>query len=158
MNTLLPKAERLASLPPVVAVGSMLVTDDDGLELLVKANYGPCAWQLPGGMLDLGEYPPVCAERELAEETGLNCQTVGLLAVMWHIPKESSGGRAVVQFLFDGGQVPAGTPVHLQRSELSEARWVRPAEAMTLLDDKRGAWLESALRAKRGEPVQVLAR
>ena len=95
MNMLLPKAEWLASLPPVVAVGSMLVTDDDGRVLLVKANYAPHAWQFPGGMLDLGEYPTVCAERELAEETGLNCQAASLLAVMWHIPKESSGGRAV---------------------------------------------------------------
>ncbi|MFJ9551083.1 NUDIX domain-containing protein [Streptomyces erythrochromogenes] len=158
MNTLLPKAEWLASLPQVVAVGSMLVTDEDGLVLLVKASYKPYGWQFPGGMLDLGEYPTVCAERELAEETGLNCRAAGLLAVMWHIPTESSGGRAVVQFLFDGGQVPAGTSLRLQQSELSEARWVRPADAMTLLDDKRGAWLEAALRAQQGEPVQVLAR
>ncbi|WP_328965693.1 NUDIX hydrolase [Streptomyces virginiae] len=158
MNRRLPKAEWLASLPQVVAVGSMLVTDENGLVLLVKANYAPFSWQFPGGMLDLGEYPTVCAERELAEETGLNCQAAGLLAVMWHIPKESTGGRAVVQFLFEGGQVPADTSVHLQESELSEARWVCPAEAMTLLDDKRGAWLEAALRAQRGEPVQVLTR
>ncbi|KOU62125.1 NUDIX domain-containing protein [Streptomyces sp. IGB124] len=158
MNKLLPKAEWLASLPQVVAVGSMLVTDADGLVLLVKANYAPFAWQFPGGMLDLGEYPTVCAERELAEETGLNCQAAGLLAVMWHIPKESTGGRAVVQFLFDGGRVPADTAVRLQESELSEARWVPVAEAVTLLDDKRGAWLEAALRAQQGEPVNVLAR
>ncbi|MFE2163888.1 NUDIX domain-containing protein [Streptomyces sp. NPDC059447] len=158
MNKLLPKAEWLASLPQVVAVGSMLVTDEDGLVLLVKANCAPYGWQFPGGMLDLGEYPQVGAERELAEETGLNCPAAGLLAVMWHIPKESTGPRSVVQFLFDGGQVPAGTSVHLQESELSEARWVRAAEAMTLLDDKRGAWLEAALRTQRGEPVQVLAR
>ncbi|MFB6583343.1 NUDIX domain-containing protein [Streptomyces sp. NPDC056402] len=155
---MLPKAEWLASLPQVVVVGSMLVTDDGGLVLLVQANYGTCAWQFPGGWLDLGEYPTVCAERELAEETGLDCQAAGLLAVMWHSPKESTGGRAVVQFLFDGGRVPAGSSVRLQGSELSEACWVRPAEAMALLDDKRGAWLEAALRAQQGEPVQVLAR
>ncbi|MEU9943646.1 NUDIX hydrolase [Streptomyces lavendulae] len=158
MTDLLPTAEWLASLPQVVAVGAMLVTDEDGLMLLVKANYGSATWQFPGGMLDLGEYPTVCAERELAEETGLTCQAAGLLAVMWHIPKESTGGRAVVQFLFDGGRVPASTSVRLQTSELSEARWVCMAEAMTLLDAKRGAWLEAALAAQRGESVRLVAR
>ncbi|WP_063760487.1 NUDIX domain-containing protein [Streptomyces sp. NRRL S-241] len=158
MSTLVPKAEWLAGLPQVVAVGSMLVTDDDGLMLLVKVSYGSCTWQFPGGWLDLGESPAVCAERELAEETGLNCQATGLLAVMWSIPTESTGGRAVVQFLFDAGKVPAGAPVRLQDSELSEARWVRPAEAMRLLDVDRGAWLKAALRAAEGEPSQVLVR
>ncbi|MGW6842134.1 NUDIX domain-containing protein [Streptomyces sp. NPDC054958] len=157
MTEMLPKAEWLASLPQVVAVGSMLVTDDAGLVLLVRANYGTYSWQFPGGWLDLGEYPTVCAERELTEETGLSCQAAGLLAVAWSIPKESTGGRAVVQFLFDGGRVPASSSVRLQDGELSEARWVRPAEAFTLLDTNRGAWLTAALGTQQGEPVQVLA-
>ncbi|MFG2234904.1 NUDIX domain-containing protein [Streptomyces sp. NPDC048723] len=152
----LPKAEWLAGLPQVVAVADTLVTDNDGLILLVKANYGRRAWQFPGGMLDPGEDPAACADRELAEETGLHCKATRLLAVTWNPSTDSSGGRSQVMFLFDGGTVSSDTSVRLQESELDEARWVSPDQAMVLLDANRAARLAAALSARDGGPVAVL--
>jgi 8-oxo-dGTP pyrophosphatase MutT (NUDIX family) len=39
-------------------------------------------WELPGGKLDLGEAPPECVVREIAEETGWQV-TAGLVLDCW---------------------------------------------------------------------------
>lgn len=43
-------------------------------------------WELPGGKLELGEDPPVCVAREIAEESGWTVQTGPILdAWQYHI-------------------------------------------------------------------------
>ncbi len=50
-------------------------------------------WELPGGKLELGEEPPACVAREIAEETGLPVTTGPILdAWQYHI----SEGRDVL--------------------------------------------------------------
>ncbi len=59
------------------------VVEREGRLLLVrhqKPGRDPY-WVLPGGRLEPGETIPECAEREVAEETGLNAHFSGLLYV-----------------------------------------------------------------------------
>jgi ADP-ribose pyrophosphatase YjhB (NUDIX family) len=43
-------------------------------------------WELPGGRLELGETPPRCVAREIAEETGWVVETGPILdSWMYHI-------------------------------------------------------------------------
>jgi 8-oxo-dGTP pyrophosphatase MutT (NUDIX family) len=55
-----------------------------GRVLLLRNERGE--WELPGGKLELGEEPPACVAREIAEETGLPVTTGPILdAWQYHI-------------------------------------------------------------------------
>lgn len=53
----------------------------DGRVLLVKEDYGPHLWTLPGGNVEEGESFGVAAVREVKEETGLDARVLGIVAV-----------------------------------------------------------------------------
>ncbi|MDR0343120.1 MAG: NUDIX domain-containing protein [Nocardiopsaceae bacterium] len=61
-----------------VSVKGVLVRD--GRVLLLKNEREE--WELPGGKLELGEEPPACVAREIAEETGL-VVTAGPILDAW---------------------------------------------------------------------------
>ncbi len=59
--------------PKTYGIGTSVFAQRKGQILILKRAVGaaPGAWYTPGGVLDPGETPEVCAVRELAEETGL---------------------------------------------------------------------------------------
>lgn len=57
---------------PRVGVATILRKDNKILLGKRKSELGKGSWGLPGGKLDFGEEPIVCAIRELKEETDLN--------------------------------------------------------------------------------------
>lgn len=57
-----------------------LILDAQGHVLLVRER-SDNRWTLPGGWCDIGESPRQAIEREVAEETGLNCHATRLLAL-----------------------------------------------------------------------------
>jgi 8-oxo-dGTP diphosphatase len=62
---------------PYVGVGCIVV--HDGQLLLVRNQRG--FWSTPGGHLDFGESPDVCAARETWEETGVSVSNVEFVAI-----------------------------------------------------------------------------
>ena len=52
--------------------------------LLLKANYGDCAWGLPGGALESGETIHEALLRECREELGVTVQIKCLTGVYYH--------------------------------------------------------------------------
>jgi 8-oxo-dGTP diphosphatase len=62
---------------PYVGVGCIVVRD--GKLLLVRNEQG--FWSTPGGHLDFGESPDVCAARETWEETGVFVTNVEFVAI-----------------------------------------------------------------------------
>ena len=62
---------------PFVGVGCIVVRDNK--LLLVRNRQG--LWSTPGGHLDFGESPEVCAARETFEETGVTVSNVQFVAV-----------------------------------------------------------------------------
>jgi 8-oxo-dGTP diphosphatase len=62
---------------PYVGVGCIVVRD--GQLLLVRNQRG--FWSTPGGHLDFGESPDVCAARETLEETGVSVSNVEFVAI-----------------------------------------------------------------------------
>jgi 8-oxo-dGTP diphosphatase len=56
---------------PRVGVGVIVVRDGRILLGLRKSDHGCGEWAFPGGHLEFGESPEICAKRELEEETGL---------------------------------------------------------------------------------------
>jgi ADP-ribose pyrophosphatase YjhB (NUDIX family) len=65
---------------PKVAVGAV-VGDDQGRILLIKRSDSGI-WLYPTGWADVGYSAAEVAVKEVAEETGIHCEVVGLLAVL----------------------------------------------------------------------------
>lgn len=87
-------------------------------------------WVLPGGRLEPGETIPACAEREVAEETGLSARFAGVM----YVGEFSREGRHTVDVtarVEAEGEARLGSdPEETPGSEptLSELRWVDPGE------------------------------
>ncbi|MFI7441700.1 NUDIX domain-containing protein [Nonomuraea indica] len=142
----LPPAQWYASLPTYYASACMLLTDPEGRVLMVKPNYRP-HWAIPGGVVDAGEYPHACAEREIAEELGLRVRAGDLLVVDW-TPPMGDRPHSMINFLFDGGTVIDTGQVTLQTSELDHYGFFPWGEATRMLPDTTSARLPAALRAR----------
>jgi 8-oxo-dGTP pyrophosphatase MutT (NUDIX family) len=72
-----PDAPAANSLVPSVNV---VVVNDSGQILLIKRSDND-NWALPGGAIDLGESMADAGVRETKEETGIDCEIVGLVGI-----------------------------------------------------------------------------
>ena len=72
-----PDAPTANSLVPSVNV---VVVNDAGQILLIKRSDND-NWALPGGAIDLGESMTDAGVRETKEETGIDCEIVGLVGI-----------------------------------------------------------------------------
>ncbi|EKE74917.1 nucleotide triphosphate diphosphatase NUDT15 [Gallaecimonas xiamenensis] len=66
---------------PKVGVGVVVERQGRVLVGQRRGSHGQGHWALPGGHLEAGECPLACAQRELAEETGLQLDEPRLVAV-----------------------------------------------------------------------------
>ncbi len=87
-----PDAPRANSLVPAASV---VVVDSDGRVLLQRRTDNGM-WVLPGGGMEIGESIADCARREVAEETGLAVELLGIVGIY------SDPGHV---FAYDDGEV-----------------------------------------------------
>jgi 8-oxo-dGTP pyrophosphatase MutT (NUDIX family) len=118
-GSFLAPSEWYASLPTVFVSASVVLTDGSDRVLIVKPNYRD-GWAFPGGIIEEGEAPHVCAEREALEEVGL-AVTAGRLLVVDFLPVLDDRPRAILNFLFDGGTVADPSAIRVQEEELDAA-------------------------------------
>lgn len=140
-----------------LAAGVLLFDEHDRF-LLVDPTYKP-GWEFPGGVVEPGEPPARAGMREVAEEIGLELDSVPrLLLVDWERPQPPGYGG--LRLLFDGGRLPA-TDVDrllLPGAELRGWRFVTEEEAAELLPPVRYRRLRWALRAReRGTVLNLEA-
>ena len=96
------------------------VADDAGRLLALRRAHPPCVgdWDLPGGFVEAGEAPRDAIVREIAEETGLTVELLGLLGAYGSVYGET--GRHTVDLGYrarvTGGQLRLS-------EEKSEAAW-----------------------------------
>ncbi len=91
--------------------------------LLIRQKKDPVygdAWTLPGGVLDYGVHPRLCATRLLREQTGVNPRAIRLLGV-----RSASGGDWILTFQFEA-EMPEDSELtkggHEVRLETIDAR------------------------------------
>ena len=112
-------------LPRKRAIGQMLLRDTSGRVLLCNLTYKK-DWDLPGGVVEVGESPQLAAAREVEEELGLVVKPGPLVLTDWLPPW--SGWDDALCLVFDGG---VHDPAILDRA-VYQAREIRSAQFCTL--------------------------
>jgi 8-oxo-dGTP pyrophosphatase MutT (NUDIX family) len=112
-------------LPRKRAISQMLVRDRDDRVLLCQLTYKK-DWDLPGGVVEVGESPQLAVSREVEEELGLVIPAGGLLLTDWLPPW--SGWDDALCLVFDGGVHDAS----IAGSIVKQAREIRDAAFCTL--------------------------
>lgn len=137
-------------LPRKRAIAQMLIRDTDDRVLLCQLTYKQ-DWDLPGGVVEVGESPHVGAQREVAEELGLQVPTGELLLTDW-LPAWSGWDDAIC-LVFNGGRHHPGiadTIVHQER-EIRSARFCTPGQVAELALDFTAKRITAALARLDGE-------
>ena len=121
-------------LPRKRAISQMLVRDEDGRVLLCRLTYKR-DWDLPGGVVEVGESPRLAVQREVEEELGLEIEPGGLVLTDW-LPAWSGWDDAVC-LVFDGGTHPASVlaGVVMQEREIRDVRFCTLDEVDELAAD-----------------------
>lgn len=112
-------------LPRKRAIAQMLVRDEEQRVLLCQLTYKQ-DWDLPGGVVEVGESPQLAASREIEEELGFAIPAGRLLITDWLPPW--GGWEDALCLVFDGGVHPASILDDLVR----QVREIRTAEFCTM--------------------------
>jgi len=134
-----------AGLPTKRVIAQGRLRDEDGRILLCRLTYKK-EWDLPGGVVEVGEAPAAGLAREIREELGVSVEVGDLLTVNW-LPAWRGWDDACV-FLFDLGRVDASFTgeMQLQPTEIVGVEWC-DAEAVREHAASAAAELISAVDA-----------
>jgi 8-oxo-dGTP pyrophosphatase MutT (NUDIX family)/RimJ/RimL family protein N-acetyltransferase len=115
-----------AGLPTKRIISQGLLRDERGRVLLCELTYKR-EWDLPGGVVEVGEAPSIGLVRELEEELGIEVEVRDLITVNW-LPAWRGWDDACI-FLFDLGVVDSSITegMTLQATEIKSVRWCDPA-------------------------------
>jgi RimJ/RimL family protein N-acetyltransferase/8-oxo-dGTP pyrophosphatase MutT (NUDIX family) len=158
-----PKAFRAllnSFLPRKRAISQMLIRDRGGRVLLCHLTYKQ-DWDLPGGVVEVGESPQLAVAREVEEELSLTIEAGPLLLTDWLPPW--SGWDDALCLVFDGGTHDASVAEDIVRQprEIKDAAFCtleevekrcadftarRIAAALATLDGEAPAYTESGRR------------
>ena len=136
-------------LPRKRAIAQMLVRDDDGRVLLCQLTYKQ-DWDLPGGVVEVGESPQLAVAREVAEELALDIPAGRLLLTDWLPPW--GGWDDALCLVFDGGVHPASITEAIveQAREIRSAQWLHPrARSRERCADFTARRIEALPRSRR---------
>lgn len=111
-----------AGLPTKRVISQGLLRDEHGRALLCQLTYKQ-EWDLPGGVIEVGEAPAGGLVRELQEELGITVEVKGLITVNW-LPAWHEWDDACI-FLFDLGTVDSSVVdgMTLQPTEIKAVEW-----------------------------------
>lgn len=131
-------------LPRKRAISQLLVRSTDDRVLLCQLTYKR-DWDLPGGVVEVGESPMLAVEREVSEELALSITPGPLLLTDWLPPW--GGWDDALCLVFDGGvHEPSLTErVVVQPREIRAARFCTVEEAHELCADFTARRITAAL-------------
>ena len=131
-------------LPRKRAISQMLVRDRDGRVLVCRLTYKQ-DWDLPGGVVEVGESPQLAVSREVEEELALAIPAGRLLLTDWLPPW--SGWDDALCLVFDGGEHDAtiADDVVRQEREIRDVSFCTVDEVRERCADFTAHRIESAL-------------
>jgi ADP-ribose pyrophosphatase len=115
---------------PQIAVGVIVIKDNEVLLVKRKQPPGMGLWAIPGGRVELGETLQEAAEREVGEETGVTVRAGNPVYTFDLIERDDAGRIRYHYIIVDlMADYVGGNPS--PSDDASEARWVTSEE----LDD-----------------------
>ncbi len=122
------------SLPAKRIGAGLICRDADGRVLLVQPTYKP-SWEIPGGVVEVGESPAATVAREVHEELGLDLPVGRLLVVDWLPVRPPKTEGLMMQF--DGGVLDDAVTrrFRLPADELRDSRFFAADEIDDVLPD-----------------------
>jgi 8-oxo-dGTP pyrophosphatase MutT (NUDIX family) len=131
-------------LPRKRAISQMLIRDPDGRVLLCRLTYKQ-DWDLPGGVVEVGESPHLAVTREVEEELALQVPAGRLLLTDWLPPW--SGWDDAICLVFDGGEHSPGLLEGMvrQEREIRDAAFCTVEEVRDRCADFTARRVEAAL-------------
>jgi 8-oxo-dGTP pyrophosphatase MutT (NUDIX family) len=146
-----PEAPAANSLVPSVNV--VVVNAEGSILMIRRTDNGN--WALPGGAIDLGESVVQAAVRETLEETGIECEVMGIVGIYSdprHVILYTSNGEVRQEFsIVLTARALGGRPT--PSSESSEVRWVPAAEAVGYAIDRPMRIRINDFLARKESPV-----
>lgn len=132
-------------LPTKRLIGQGLLRNERGEVLLCELTYKQ-EWDLPGGVVDPGESPATCVEREIAEELGMDVRAGDLLVVDWLPPYR--GWDDALLLVYDLGVVPSAAvdEAELLTREIRAVHWCPPEGIAGRVAPYAARMLAAALR------------
>jgi len=136
-------------LPRKRAISQLLVRDHEERVLICQLTYKR-DWDLPGGVVEVGESPREAAGREIEEELALNLDPGELLLTDWLPPW--GGWDDAVCLVFDGGQHDASLldPMALEPREIQNAEFATLEQVRERCADFTARRIASALAVANG--------
>jgi 8-oxo-dGTP pyrophosphatase MutT (NUDIX family) len=136
-------------LPRKRAIAQMLVRDPEERVLLCRLTYKQ-DWDLPGGVVEVGESPQQAVTREVEEELGLQVPAGDLLLTDWLPPW--GGWDDAICLVFDGGVQDASlmSGAVLQPREIRAVQFCSAQEVRQHCADFTARRIEAALAALHG--------
>lgn len=133
-----------AGLPTKRIIGQGILRDPSGRVLLCELTY-KSEWDLPGGVIEVGEPPAAGVVREIKEELDLDVTVKELLTVNWLPPWRGWDDACV--FVFDLGTMPAEVTdeLTLEKREITAMHWCDKqtiARHATTVTQELLIWLE----------------
>lgn len=128
-------------------IAHLLLTDEAGRVCVLETSFKP-DFELPGGILEIGESPRQGLLREVLEELDHRISINRLLVVDWLAPY--LGWEDAVELIFDGGVMPDRSKP-LLRPDLREIRavfWLEPADAADRMAEYARGRLLAAVQAR----------
>ena len=109
------------------------IVERDGKVLLVRVTnlLGEVVWTFPKGHLEKGETPLKAALREVEEETGWACRSVGPLSLVRY--RFNRNGRPVAKKVRWYRMVPIEKTGRPDAAEIMKTRWAAKRAAAKLL-------------------------
>jgi 8-oxo-dGTP pyrophosphatase MutT (NUDIX family) len=131
-------------LPRKRAISQMLVRDPEGRVLLCQLTYKR-DWDLPGGVVEVGESPRLAVRREVEEELGLDIEPGDLVLTDW-LPAWGGWDDAVC-LVFDGGthDPEVLARVVMQEREIRDVRFCTLEEVDELAADFTSRRVQAAV-------------
>jgi len=126
---------KIQTVDQISAGGAVFRQTDSGLEVAIVAVNPGNRWQLPKGIVDADETLETAALREVREEAGIEAELIEKIETIeyWYIGTKSGERVRFHKFVHFFLMKYLSGDVANHDHEVSEARWVKPDEAIKML-------------------------